>query len=138
MSVNFYIKLKGRTKPLHIGKSSWGWAFALHYIPGICENLEQWKDYINNSENVIYNEYQHRISADELLNTITKRGFKNDKDDEFKTVRKYISREEIYLFEKDNHSKYDYESGLWRHTDRQYAVANPEGETYDLIEGDFS
>jgi len=137
MGTNFYIKLKGREKPVHIGKSSAGWAFNLHYIPGICENLDHWKDYINNKDNVIYNEYMQKVSPEELIDTITMRGYKGDTDGSFEAWDQKLTTEDVRAFERENHARYDVTTGLMRHTDLNFTVATPEGETYDLIEGDF-
>ena len=37
-------KRNGSRAPLtlHVGKSSCGWRFSLHYIPGLCETLRDW------------------------------------------------------------------------------------------------
>jgi len=137
MSTNYYIRLKGREKPLHIGKSSIGWAFSLHYIPGILENLDQWKDYINNKDNIVYNEYQQKVSVEELLDTITKRGYKGDTDNTYKPAASFMTKNEINEFEIDNHAVYDSNIGLWRQR-AYFVVSNPPNETYDIIEGDFS
>lgn len=57
----------------HIGKSSAGWAFGLRIYPdeGI-NTLEDWKRVW--AGQVIEDEYERRLSVDELLNIITVRG----------------------------------------------------------------
>jgi hypothetical protein len=81
MSTNYYLHEKpdceccGRTyEPLHIGKSSFGWAFSLHVIPeeGI-NTLDDWRDRWSRKGSYIRNEYGDRISIADMETTITYR-----------------------------------------------------------------
>ncbi len=80
MGTNFYLYSKpckccGRSdEPLHIGKSSAGWAFALHVYPekGI-NNLEDWKQIFKNADKIIVSEYGDEKTYDEMIDKITNR-----------------------------------------------------------------
>jgi hypothetical protein len=85
MGTNYYMYLKpacyacGHTPPenvLHIGKSSVGWAFALHAIPE--RGLNSFEDWLalwksKGTELVIRNEYWDRIPLDEMVREISER-----------------------------------------------------------------
>ena len=135
MSTNYYIRIKFREKPVHIGKSSEGWTFALHYIPGFCEDLDQWKDYLYDRENVIFNQYQQKVELADLMEIITNRGKKNQSLN-YIGSSDYMTETEIQDFEKNHHAVYDSSIGLFRHKDFD-TVSRPPNETYDMIEGDF-
>jgi len=61
-----------RDEPLHIGKSSCGWAFSLRIHPdqGI-NTLDDWR--LKWAAGEIRNEYDEVVSVSEMLNTITNR-----------------------------------------------------------------
>ena len=92
MSTNFYLKRRVfNTDPcphcerpgpyvteerLHIGKSSFGWAFSLHVFSDPQRgptNLEQWLYEFVQIGNVIVDEYNRTVSADEMREIITER-----------------------------------------------------------------
>ena len=82
MGTNFYFKSPpcaecGKADaPIHIGKSSAGWCFALHVIPeqGI-NNLDDWKRlWEENAWRYIEDEYGQTLSPKEMLDRITDRG----------------------------------------------------------------
>lgn len=78
MGTNYYIAdrycdhCKRSERERHIGKSSWGWNFALHIYPdeGIC-TLEDWKPILERS--IIADEYGTIVSYEEMLKEITAR-----------------------------------------------------------------
>lgn len=85
MGTNFYLHKPSKSKCnhcghdpelkiLHIGKSSFGWRFALHVIPeeGI-NSLEDWKREWSAEGSFIKNEYEETISVEKMLDTITNR-----------------------------------------------------------------
>lgn len=78
MGTNYYLHENicshcGRgDEPLHIGKSSAGWCFALHVIPerGL-NSLEDWEKKFE--KGTILNEYGNPTSPEEMLRIITER-----------------------------------------------------------------
>jgi len=82
MGTNYYLKKKNHLTDaadrydtgLHIGKSSYGWAFSLHVVPGIAESLADWKDLWSCRHFVIVDEYGERVSKEEMLSIVTERG----------------------------------------------------------------
>lgn len=69
---------KRADKPIHIGKSSFGWCFSLHVDPegldGIkITNLEDWKRLWSEPNSVIRDEYGDDFSPAEMLLVITDR-----------------------------------------------------------------
>lgn len=81
MGTNFYLHQKkdceccGRPfEPLHIGKSSVGWAFSLHVIPekGIT-TLYDWIKLFIADGSYIRNQYRGTVSVDEMLCCIVNR-----------------------------------------------------------------
>ena len=81
MGTNYYLHQKqdceccGRPfEPMHIGKSSCGWCFALHVMPDDNINtLEDWIDLWSEPGSFIHNEYGEKISTDDMLEIITGR-----------------------------------------------------------------
>lgn len=73
---------------LHIGKSSYGWAFALHVYPEGADwesgepaprNFEEWKTFFR--EKKIINEYGESIPEQSMISIITERGsYKSSKE----------------------------------------------------------
>ena len=131
MGTNFYFETNkwkqcGHAENrIHIGKSSYGWYFALHVIPEMnINNLEDWRNYIKNNEGVILDEYGDELSYPELIDTIANRSYEG----------------------KNNWSKKDYHdnwaepgiNGLARHKIiPNHCIGHGEG-TYDYIIGEFS
>ena len=74
MGRNFFLKIEteAETESLHIGKSSYGWAFALHVIPekGLT-SLRAWRNFIMGENKRIENEEGEEIGKRELLRIIT-------------------------------------------------------------------
>lgn len=81
MSTNYYLhegeqpcKCCGHSsdrEPTHIGRSSYGWCFALHVMPEIgIHNLDDWINLINNGVYTIMDEYYEIVSVDTLLEII--------------------------------------------------------------------
>lgn len=84
MGTNYYLHRNtcehcGRSdERIHIGKSSAGWCFSLHVIPGEIESLEDWEEAWPSG--IIKDEYDEIVSPEEMKKTITER-------DEFKAKR---------------------------------------------------
>lgn len=113
---------------LHVGKSSYGWRFILHYIPGLCETLDDWKAIIAHADN-IEDEYHKKETADDLLKVITERGIRFN--------NAYCSGKgsppESFLME--NRATWDAENGLVRHNCR-IVSRSEDGVTYDMVNDD--
>ena len=84
MGTNFYLHSKpceccGRAdEPLHIGKSSAGWAFALHVYPeNEIKNLDDWKKILRETDGQIFDEYERERTYDEMIDNITNRSHPN-------------------------------------------------------------
>jgi hypothetical protein len=106
---------------LHIGKSSGGWCFALHSIPGFATSLEEWKPWFFLYP--IVNEYGVPKTPEEMIMTITCR---------VSPGNRVIDAE--YL--RENHATLG-PHGLLRHAYRD-AIPGVGDETWDMITGDFS
>ena len=86
MGTNYYLHEKppckccGRSnEPLHIGKSSGGWCFALHVIPEECiDTLDDWRERWNQPESIILDEYGGIVSVTEMERIITCRVWKGN------------------------------------------------------------
>lgn len=86
MGTNYYLHEPSETRcptcghdpengPLHIGKSSFGWRFALHIIPEQkILTLDDWKARWNKDGVKIFNEYEEEITPEKMLAVITERG----------------------------------------------------------------
>lgn len=127
MGTNFYLKLKGRSGNLHIGKSSFGWTFGLHCYDGFVESFKQWKELWNMPGSRIVDEYGKRISVEEMEDIITKRG-KRSPTGAFGVGEVQPGR--------DVGGIYDKRINLYRHEGRPqygYIVHNKYGKTYDYV-----
>lgn len=84
MGTNYYLHQKpdceccGRPfEPLHIGKSSGGWCFTLHVMPEDSINtLDDWRELWSKPGALIRNEYDERISIEDMEAVITKRSWR--------------------------------------------------------------
>ena len=76
MGTNYFAisnKPKVWDRKIHIGKSSSGWKFLLHYcdfFKSIDELKKFFDEYVRTGEYVIMDEYENIISPDDLLNYI--------------------------------------------------------------------
>lgn len=80
MGTNYYLRENccdhcNRWDELHIGKSSFGWCFSLHIIPGkgilsLDDWVRRWKG------GQIWNEYGERIEESEMISIIKREGWK--------------------------------------------------------------
>lgn len=81
MGTNYYLHQKpdceccGRPfEPLHIGKSSGGWCFALHVMPEDNINtLDDWRELWIKPGTFIRNEYGENVLIDDMESIITER-----------------------------------------------------------------
>lgn len=148
MGMNYYLKKKNLVKDepelydtgLHIGKSSYGWAFSLHVVPGIAESLEDWKTLWSCRHFVIVDEEGERVSPKGMLSIVTERGALSP------THRYSGLKRRLPEIPKD---EWDKETHLRRHIPEfNYAVKCNEfrreynrinwGEGYDLLVGEWS
>ena len=60
----------GQLQKLHIGKSSAGWYFLLHVIPGVIDNLEDWEKRFEDEDSFILDEYRNPVSPKVMRNTV--------------------------------------------------------------------
>lgn len=134
MSTNYYVKTVeksacrccGHCEPsqlLHIGKSSMGWAFALHVTDEI-KSLEDWKKIFKTKGNIILDEYNRVITIEDMLDVIT--------------IRKAASQASKMNAEelRRNYAQYD-RNGLLRSViDNDRILGH--GDTWDLTTGEFS
>ena len=134
---------------LHIGKSSAGWHFLLAIYPkyGI-SNLEDWKKLFFEPNNYIENEYEERVTPEEMLSRITERG--DDRLKDFNSLEEYEAAQlksqndftkkygngKLYKtyddMLKDNHAVRG-KFGLWAHKPDSHTFATD--GTYDYSEG---
>lgn len=130
MSTNYYIKEKSMLGEkfdhlIHIGLSSYGWCFQLHVIPekGI-NNLDDWKKIfklIDNNKSHIVDEYDRKISYNEMIRIIENRNI--DNSNQISSCKK-------------NNAEYEL-NNLKRSTLDSRCIGHGNG-TYDYIVGDFS
>lgn len=131
MGTNYYwydqevCKVCGRqSEPLHIGKSSAGWYFALHVYPEKdIKTLNDWKKLFSQPSSFIFNEYEDEISIKEITEIITNRkwDYKKCTDDKFL---------------KDNYAEIGINNLLKRIIDGRHCIGHGEG-TWDYCIGDF-
>lgn len=123
-------KRNGSRAPLtlHVGKSSCGWRFSLHYIPGLCETLRDWEQIFANALKIV-DEYGTEETPNQLIRTITRRGIR------YGSTYGGKPQEPSPEFLAENHARWDAENGLLRHDDR-ITKSSPDGVTYDLIDDD--
>jgi hypothetical protein len=80
MGTNYYWKKPFEQQKLHIGKSSYGWCFALHVIPELGINdLLNWIQLFAKSDSFIIDENKQLISAADMIEIITCHDAKSDK-----------------------------------------------------------
>lgn len=132
MGTNYYLYREAacghcghRAEPLHIGKSSAGWCFALHVIPeeGL-DSLDAWKVAWSSEGTGIEDEYGRIITPQEMEGVVMRR------------AGMAVARHEAG-FLAENHA-IDGPRGLLRHDmDGTHCVGHGDG-TWDLIAGEFS
>jgi hypothetical protein len=92
MGMNYYLTLKTpieiphnelwelQPPRLHIGKSSYGWTFALHVYPDSetrPKGLQEWKELFSNPDFCIVDEEGRQVSEREMLNVILDRDYRD-------------------------------------------------------------
>lgn len=148
MGCNYYLegykprKLSSEPKEqkLHIGKSSYGWVFALHVLPeqGI-NDLPDWLKLFHEEDTRIVDEYGREVSREEMVDIIVNREYMEPKkllkDQEFLDVNQaeygeFVATETLL-------------GGLTYHllrsriSEETCCVGHGDG-TWDLITGEFS
>lgn len=118
--------------PKHIGRSSYGWNFALHVLPEIDINtFADWIQLIGSNQYTIMDEYDEIISLDQLKEIVLNRGT----DQWCPQTLPPIDRRSTYPIRY--HPKY---ATLRQHIiDGDFCIAHgPDDATYDCIIGIFS
>ena len=142
MGTNYYLHQKPacshcghQAKPLHIGKSSFGWHFSLHVIPeDDINDLDDWKRLWDDPESSITNEYAEVISKDEMFETITNRRGSKSWDEHEWSNGWYKTEAQ---FHRQNRSERGLNNLLRHRVDGDHCIKNGEG-TWDCIVGEFS
>jgi len=148
MGTNYYWNSKpcptcGYTeKQLHIGKSSYGWYFALHVYPGEenkPQNLEDWRKLFKTKGSFITDEYGDKVTVKEMISTITKRTKPEPLPEELSEILKnrkaYYGSVEEFL--EANTAVIGEHNLLRSRIDNRFCIGHGDS-TYDLIVGDFS
>lgn len=142
MGMNYYTRTNicthcNRYDEKHIGKSSFGWCFALHVIPEENINsLDDWKTLFNQEGLAIYNEDGRLISVTEMLETITNRSrLTRDNFSEQNNVP--FPYKSWFDFYHENYAEPG-PNGLVRHKIMHgFCIGHGDGP-WDLITGEFS
>lgn len=138
MGINYYwLPPNPLTRPIHIGKSSAGWCFALHVymygMPGMtpeelatfpAKNWDEWKELFAVKNSLIRDDYGEVRTAEGLMNVVTCRAW---------TSRVGTETEQWY---RDNHAVAG-PFGLSRQAIGEFCIEHGEG-TWDCCVGDFS
>lgn len=114
---------------LHIGKSSYGWVFALHVIPELGINdFPDWIKLFHEEGTRIIDEYDREVSKFEMTSLIT------DRED---MVPSSPAKDQEFL--KQNYAVYDeYNCLLRAEVSERTRCIRHGGGSWDLIEGEFS
>lgn len=140
MGTNYYLHkgeqpcqccgLSSDRDPLHIGKSSYGWCFALRIIPSDeIYDLGDWVKLFKSSPHTIFDEYGEIISLEDFLDVVLKRG-----DGDYCLPNSEVSRC------SDTYPKHPKHPTLNRHQiDNRMCIGYPQDDsTYDICRGYFS
>jgi len=125
-----------RPEPVHIGKSSGGWCFALHvYLkwvgaaPGdfIVAGLEAWKNKFETEGSYIEDEYGDRVSVETMLQAITERS------------ARYHDFSQSSSWYEANHAVPGPNGLARRQIDGDFCIGHaPDDGTWDICIGEFS
>jgi hypothetical protein len=130
MGTNYYYYPPGYgTNPFiekgHIGKSSYGWCFAVRIYPDKdITTLNDWRALFAIDGSYIENEYGERVTPVEMIKVITDR----------QPSTNQAERTKAFF---DNNHAVAHPSGLLRARVGPYCVGHGEG-TYDYIDNEFS
>lgn len=123
MGTNYYLEHETVPARIHIGKSSYGWAFSLHIMPyGGINELEDWRKMWTQPGWLIVNEYGERKTPEEMEDVILNRG------------------DGVYCnkgVELCHHTDVEYPSA-YIHTPEDQRPRRGAGPTYDLAPYEFS
>ena len=136
MGTNYYLYTGRRKSGLHIGKSSYGWRFNMHFIPGVCESLDDWLNLMSQTGKHIRNEYDDPVTFGEMAKIILCRGIK------FPGHPYCTGRTDFHARNHDRYTDWDPINCLCRykversdHSTR--CVQSLEGVTYDMTVGEY-
>lgn len=154
MGTNYYLRtapiipLGHLAEEVHLGKSSYGWTFALHVLPecGIHDlsDMTTWLDKkLENKRSVIVNEYGERLTLLQFLEVVAKRSnparIKDGWDYDWWSLPESL-RMHSYDSEEHFHRANNSErgpSGLLRRQIGEFCIGHGSG-TWDLCVGYFS
>lgn len=144
MGMNFYLHDKPACQccnrpyePLHIGKSSFGWCFALHVIPELGVNdLKDWEKLWSIPGAIIEDELGSKIFPREMRIRITDRRGTLDGVSKAQNVVGYTSYQDEMEFHKFNNSMRG-PNNLFRSVIDGRCIKHGSG-TWDCIVGKFS
>lgn len=121
---------------IHIGKSSGGWCFGLHVDAELgIHSLADWKERFAREGSFIKNEYNERVSVNDMLTIITGRTWARTSAGCPDAVRN--ARQETDEWYRQNHAQPG-PNGLARAQIMPgHCIGHGEG-TWDLIVGEFS
>lgn len=134
MSKEFCVRIENSNTEilLEIGRSSYGWCFALNIIPERrISNLEDWKSLWRTPGVTIYDEYDSKYSPEEMENIIVNRSMNRDWDgsDWWKCGGSYLSEKH---FHEINHSERGPNGLLRASLDHTFCVGHGSG-TWDYF-----
>ncbi len=107
--------------PIHIGKSSGGWCFALHIYPPQITDLDHW-EVLFNAPNIIIDSYGQTITKEEMLKKIKNRSWD-----------KIITKSEEWFME--NYAVTGPNNLVRSKIDGNHCIGH--GDTWDLFVGEF-
>lgn len=139
MGTNYYVKTGEKyvkngwlTEEIyHIGKSSYGWYFALHVIPWAGLNsFEDWKEYLKGK--TIHDEYGRKVSYSRMIKTI----LRDSKDESWGKQSNY--EEGLVVSDDGDYKTCVGKYGLHYCIGRGACLDRVNGDgCYTLVEGDF-
>jgi len=133
MGTNYYLVTEDGNR-LHIGKSSFGWCFALHVMPWMGLNsLNDWTLYVcNNPGCVVMDEYDRIMSFGELCHLIVTKNC--NVSDHLNVLHPDRGAAAEFFYESNNAQRGP--NKLVRHKIGFGCVGHE--ANWDLIEGEFS
>lgn len=126
------------SKCIHIGKSSFGWCFALHVTDEI-KSLSAWEELWKIPGSLIKNEYEQAISVGEMESVVKERGRGSwTPETREKLWNNGFTPYQSYEHFMRSNSAIEGPNGLLRPTIDGYHCIDHGPGTWDLIQGEFS
>jgi len=115
----------GHLQKLHIGKSSKGWYFSLHVIPGIIDNIGDWKKRLDDPYSFIMDEYREVVALEKLMDVIKRRGHHGNPThitpDELHTCHAELGDFNLVRFVEGQANCVGHGEGPWSHIDAEFS-----------------